>query len=344
MPTGSRPVSTVSSLASRAGSAAAGQPDSRLLGLDALRGLAAVIVVLFHMGFDMAGAHLAVDFFFMLSGYVMARTYEQRLRVGTLTPAAFLIKRYARLWPPMALGTALGFAVHAGLNGVTVQSLTGFALLLALIPAFNLGAAPYLYNLPLWSIVYELIANALHALFLAKVRTSILWWIIAAAVLGLAWSIATVGFPRGGFPQYHLHTVFRVIVSYFLGVALYRRFGDTAPFRVPFWLTLAALPLYVLIVRVWPWNWAPLVFILVIAPLMLIGGIGVELRRGAQLASQAGAVSFPLYALHYPVLHLLSVALVPGLIGLALAGALFHVHRARRRVSAGALREESVPA
>ena len=72
--------------------------NTRLLGLDALRGIAAIMVVMFHLGLPMMGSHLAVDFFFMLSGFVMARTYDERLQTGAMSPLAFMIKRYRRLW------------------------------------------------------------------------------------------------------------------------------------------------------------------------------------------------------------------------------------------------------
>ena len=49
-----------------------------------------------------AKGYLAVDLFFMLSGYVMARTYEPRMARG-FSPAAFFLARYRRLWPGFGL-------------------------------------------------------------------------------------------------------------------------------------------------------------------------------------------------------------------------------------------------
>lgn len=81
--------------------------------LDGLRGVAALSVVVMHrhvwFGLEgwLAHGYLAVDFFFMLSGYVMARTYEQRLSEG-YGAWRFMAARYRRLWPVMALGTLFG--------------------------------------------------------------------------------------------------------------------------------------------------------------------------------------------------------------------------------------------
>jgi len=66
----------------------------RLYGLDLLRGVAALIVLVMHVA-GFAGGHLAVDFFFMLSGFVMTRTYDQRLREGRIAPLRFVAMRFA---------------------------------------------------------------------------------------------------------------------------------------------------------------------------------------------------------------------------------------------------------
>src|SRR3954471_17744990 len=86
--------------------------EKRLAGLDGLRGIAAFSILIYHVIPVAAGewrgnAYLAVDFFFMLSGYVMARTYEARLADG-LPPAAFIAARFRRLWPTMFVAGMLG--------------------------------------------------------------------------------------------------------------------------------------------------------------------------------------------------------------------------------------------
>lgn len=285
-----------------------------------MRGLAAIVVVAFHLGLPIQGAHLAVDFFFMLSGFVMARTYEARLRSGELGGLRFLVGRYRRLWGWMALGTGIGLVAVWGQHGFSGDLGVAAILMLAMLPAFNLPATPYLLNLPLWSIVYELLANAAHGLGLARMGRAGIAILAALCAAGLGWAIATAGFPRGGFAEYHWLVLLRVGTAYALGILIYRWWGDTPPLQVPLALAFAALPAYVLAVWVWPWQWAPLVFILLLAPLMMFGGMRARFVSPGALESAGllGTISFPLYALHYPAIQLLQLDW--GFAGLAAIG------------------------
>src|SRR5215471_3201251 len=97
--------------------------------LDGLRGFAALSVVLFHFGHWMhkpalaANSHLAVDFFFCLSGFVLPLAYEERFRT-TLTPLQFLRIRLIRLMPLIMLATlvsALYVLFRSHVNGIFVS-------------------------------------------------------------------------------------------------------------------------------------------------------------------------------------------------------------------------------
>src|ERR1700741_4639067 len=88
----------------------------RLQGLDPLRGIAALTVLFGHAASLAENAHLtirvhlAVDLFFVLSGYVMAHGYEKKLSQG-LSEAQFLVIRFWRIWPTMAIGALLGVSL-----------------------------------------------------------------------------------------------------------------------------------------------------------------------------------------------------------------------------------------
>ncbi len=281
----------------------------RLYGLDALRGLAALVVVLFHMGLRYQGAHLAVDFFFMLSGFVMARTYEGRLQSGETGRLAFLLSRYRRLWGWMALGTTIGFGIMLADWGPSPELAGGYGMMLLLVPALVLPATPYVMNPPLWSIFYELLANAAHAVGFSRLGKVPLALLALGCAAGLGHAIVTAGFPRAGFVEYHWLVLWRVGLGYILGVLIWRLWGDTPPLRVPLWAALAILPGYCLAVKLWPWDMAPLVFILLLAPLMMFGGMGARIEPGRlrQAAALAGTLSFPVYALHFPLIGLLQM-------------------------------------
>ena len=80
----------------------------RYVTLDLLRGIAAIGVMLYHNCIDVVqSGYLAVDLFFILSGFVIALSYEDKLRNG-LTLSSFLSTRFIRLWPMIAVGSVLG--------------------------------------------------------------------------------------------------------------------------------------------------------------------------------------------------------------------------------------------
>src|SRR6187402_3617673 len=83
--------------------------------LDGLRGVAAIAVVTFHFmewaisdySKNFIGhGFLAVDFFFCLSGFVIAYAYDDRMK--QLKPGPFLIRRLIRLHPLVVIGSVLG--------------------------------------------------------------------------------------------------------------------------------------------------------------------------------------------------------------------------------------------
>ncbi len=290
----------------------------RLYGLDGLRGVAALIVLAMHT-FGFAGGHLAVDFFFMLSGYIMARTYEQRLLDGAMSVSGFLILRYRRLWPTMAVGATLGL-LAAALHGMApAQLVPAYVFALLLVPAS--AGLPYALNLPAWSIFYELTANVLHGTVFARLGRRGLW--TTTAVMGLALIVicALIAFPRmleTTTAGMQLLIVPRVLVSYLIGILIYRRFGDEAPFRLPYALAIAGFVGYVALVSVVPFALWPLPFIFIVAPILMIAGLG-EVRQ-SRILRLLGDMSFPLYAVHFPVLALVSIA-NPGQLAIPLAWA-----------------------
>src|SRR5580698_9043340 len=95
--------------------------DHAFSALDGLRGVAAISIVVFHysqnLGWELLpNAYLAVDFFFMLSGFVLAHAYEARLRSGQAV-AEFMQRRLIRLYPLYWLGTTLPVALISSRNG-----------------------------------------------------------------------------------------------------------------------------------------------------------------------------------------------------------------------------------
>ncbi len=252
-------------------------------------------------------AYLAVDFFFVLSGYVMARTYEPRFASG-MSALVFMIARFKRLWPVMAVGALLfvPFLMRTGHGGIGMSGpmlWATLALNLALLPN-PLTRQAFPLNVPAWSVHCELIANAAHALVLRHLGTRALAGLAAGGLLGLLWTAVWMGHIDVGahFNEWDGALV-RVGFAYVLGVLVWRVHGERQPGAAWAWPALIALPLlFAMPDFTRPYSWIYDVAVIGIAcPLVLIGGLA--LRRGARLAWWSGLVSFPLYATHWPVLY-----------------------------------------
>ena len=293
--------------------------------LDGLRGLAAISVMVLHytehstMRLLMGGAWIAVDIFFILSGFVLAHSYGAKIQKG-MTWQRFAAVRLLRLAPLYFLGAMMGIGsaitllhdVHlhefpmAALWHASVLGLIG-------IPDFNKSAWPFgagsvrgvifPLNVPAWSLFFEAFVNVLFFVYAARARKASAWVISAVGyVLFLSWTWRTQEFNPGwgsvnfigGFP--------RVIAEFFLGVAVYKS-------GVQNWKPKPALALILtcLLFGIMLPNDPKLAFIgsLILAPLaiVLLSPINVPtcLRP---VFRWLGAVSYPLYVIHYPIYRL----------------------------------------
>lgn len=283
---------------------------SRLAGLDVLRGIAALWVLVYHLGtirhVDLGMAskgYLSVDFFFVLSGYVMARTYDTRFAAGH-GAARFLWARYRRLWPIMAAGALIGAPMLASdLADPGLFSMVSLANVL-LVPVFLGSGAVFPINSVAWSVFAELWANLVHALLLWRLPTRTLAGITGALVMLLAWT----GFALGGLDQgagnNSIHIgVLRAVTGYALGVLLWRWWGDEPAIAVPPLAAFLAIPAIAIVAPATVLASAAfdIAFAVVVSPLLIAGGL--RHRGNGAVAHWLGALSFPLYAVHLPLLY-----------------------------------------
>ena len=174
--------------------------------LDGLRGVAALTVVCFHLFEAYATSHLdqkinhgylAVDFFFILSGFVVGYAYDDRWKTMRITD--FLKRRFIRLHPMVVLGAVIGAVMFyfQGCSVWDVSQVSAMALILAtLMNAFLIPATPgmeirgvgemYPLNGPSWSLFFEYMGNILYAFFLHKLSTKVLSVLVLSAGCGLA--------------------------------------------------------------------------------------------------------------------------------------------------------------
>ena len=203
--------------------------------LDGLRGVAALMVLWYHVfeGFAFAKGsvietfnhgHLGVDFFFLLSGFVISYAYDDRWFNGKslksndksstdkkLTIWSFFKRRLIRLHPMLVMGAFIGlicFFIQGGVkwDGSSTPlhwTLIAFVLTLFFIPAYpgasydiRGNAEMFPLNGPSWSLFFEYIGNILYALFIRKLSNKMLGLLVG--VTGILW-IWFVAFDISGY-------------------------------------------------------------------------------------------------------------------------------------------------
>ena len=292
------------------GNPSAAARNSRLVVLDGLRGIAAVSVMMYHLQNEFheigpfARAYLFVDFFFLLSGFVLTLAAEDRLNEGW--PAkSFMFARFRRLWPTIAVGTCLG-AIQFGLAGEHVD-IGLIALSLLFIPClFGKGAAFPLNN-PQWSLFSELCANLAHSLLLRRLSDGALLLFAAISAVLLIALTAKWGSLTGGIHSYDFwESLPRVFWSYPLGILLARKWKQRQGMPLADWRLSLAMPfLMVFAVPFFPFGWvaSDLIAVLVIQPaLFWIAVHACPPKNALPWLNWLGSISYPLYAIHLPML------------------------------------------
>lgn len=275
---------------------------SRFYGLDMLRGIAALMVALNHAAYLGGGwtpfgrSYLAVDFFFLLSGFVIAAAFEDRM--SDLGARSFFNIRISRLWPLIALGVFVSYVskLLSGYDPYVVIIPTVLAMFF--LPTLDGG---FYLNNPMWSIHFEIFANIVHFFLLRRLPTSTLTGVVGfcAILLIMTSGIYDADFGQGdrylsGFP--------RVMLSYTLGVVIWRLNGGMP--RGTALISFTLLPVAIILASYV--GWADYIVILLVNPVILL--CGLQLKEAGIISTLArfmGAWSFPLYALHWPFQEIL---------------------------------------
>ena len=304
--------------------------------LDGLRGVAALTVVCFHLFEAYATSHLdqrinhgylAVDFFFILSGFVVGYAYDDRWT--KMTVGEFLTRRLVRLQPMAVIGALIG-AVMFYTQGCPVWDVSAvpvaMLLVATLMNAFMIPATPgaeirgvgemYPLNGPAWSLFFEYIGNVLYALFIRRLSTRALAVLVAAAGCGLAafsvWGPLgdiCVGFSLTG--ENIVGGSLRLLFAFPAGLLLSRVFR---PVRVrgAFWIgslavvALASVPRIGGSEHLWMNGVYDALCAVVLFPLIVwIGASGKTTDRvTSRICKFLGDISYPLYMVHYPFIYL----------------------------------------
>ncbi len=290
--------------------------------LDGLRGIAAVSVVVFHFmeiavpDYEksfIAHAYLAVDFFFCLSGFVIAYAYDAKLsKIGVGT---FFKLRLIRLHPLVIVGSVIGllaFLFDPFTNLWTKYSdkigwLFGSSCLMIPYPLVKERFNNLFHlNPPTWSLFWEYVANIFYAFVLVRARNKVLWvmvvaggvWVFCQAYLSGNLSVGWSGETFGGGAT-------RVFFSFLAGVLVYRT-GGIIRTRLGF----VAAGVLLLLAFLFPFSnkYNYIIDPVIVAfyfPLVVALGAGATLRPVfGGVCRFAGAISYPLYMVHYPFIWL----------------------------------------
>ncbi len=304
--------------------------------LDGLRGVAAIIVVIFHLAEPLSGSHLdnvvnhgylAVDFFFLLSGFVIGYAYDDRWE--SLTIGGFLRRRFERLQPLVVLGMTLG-AIGFYFTDSTIWPLIHAVPVWKLIVVWLIGCT--IFPIPLsmdirgwqemhplnsvgWSLFFEYIANILYAVGLRKLSNKALALFVALAGAVLCYFAVTNpnGDVAGGWTLNAEHMrigIIRTIFPFFAGLLLSRVARPAYVKNAFLWCSLLVTAVLFMpriggAEHLWMNGLYEAFCIILVFPLIVyIGASGVmHNRTAAKVCQFLGAVSYPLYMTHYVLLY-----------------------------------------
>ena len=287
--------------------------SSRYFSLDLMRGVAAILVVLYHygrIGLDLSPrGFIAVDLFFVLSGFVLDRAYTRRLTNG-LGLRQFALIRCIRLYPLYLLGISIGFivavaaiVVHDSRADTLHNIITYWALNAVMIPALTWSKAMFPLDGPGWSLFFEAIANVIFAILLFRLSTRSLLFIVIISGAGVLYFSNIQGTVNIGWdiPTF-LGGLSRVFYSFPLGIIFSRVVNMR---KIESWFSL--LPVLVLaaamcLPRFQSYDLAIDQFMsLFLCPAIVFVGIVFELPSSLmRYATVLGDASYPLYITHFP--------------------------------------------
>ena len=305
--------------------------------LDGLRGVAALMVVAFHICEAHAASpvsqvinhgYLAVDFFFVLSGFVVGYAYDDRW--GRMGLRGFFARRLIRLHPMVIMGSIIGaMAFYFGQSRMfpLIASTPVWKMLLVmlvgctmvpLLPSMDIRGWQEMYPLngPAWSLFFEYIANLLYALVVrhfSKKLLGVLVLLAAAAVIHLGLTSHDGDFAGGwSVDGQNLHIGFTRLMFPFFGGLLVFRLGKILHVPHAFWVcsglivVVLTLPRFGGKAHYWMNGLYESLCIILIFPLIVALGAGGTLggKYSAGICDFLGRISYPIYITHYSLIYI----------------------------------------
>jgi len=305
--------------------------------LDGLRGVAAITVVAFHIFETHSTSHLdqvinhgylAVDFFFLLSGFVIGYAYDDRW--NKLTISGFFKRRLIRLQPMVVMGMIVGaicFYFQQSTMFPLIASTPVWKMLLIMLIGCTLIPVPISMDIrgwqemhpldgPGWSLFFEYLANIFYALFVRKFSKTALSVLVAITGIALIQYAVTskTGDVIGGWSlnAEQLRIGFTRMLFPFFGGLLLSRTAHLIKLKNAFlWCSLLllitlAFPRVGGAANLWANGLYDSLTIILIFPLIVyLGASGiVDTGISAKVCKFLGDISYPIYITHYPLIYM----------------------------------------
>jgi peptidoglycan/LPS O-acetylase OafA/YrhL len=305
--------------------------------LDGLRGVASVMVVAFHLFEAHSTSHLdqiinhgylAVDFFFVLSGFVVGYAYDDRW--GKMSITGFFKRRLIRLQPMVIVGMVIGallFYFQDSNLWPSIHNVPVWKMLLVMLIGFTLIPVPLSMDIrgwqemhpldgPGWSLFFEYIANILYGIVVrkfSKLALSILVFFAACALIQLAVT-SPAGDIIGGWSlnAEQLRIGFtRVMYPFFAGLLLNRAAKIVYVKNAFLWcsvliIIILAIPRIGGSEHLWMNGLYDSLSVIFIFPLIVFFGAGGKVtgKGASRICTFLGDISYPVYITHYPLIYI----------------------------------------
>jgi peptidoglycan/LPS O-acetylase OafA/YrhL len=296
--------------------------DGRYRVLDSYRFIAAALICLYHFNkADVLGLaalspffinlQLMVDFFFVLSGFVIARTYLNKID-GLHGYGQFMWKRFARLYPlhllTLMVGIVGGFVIGVDKlqQGTNPEIFSTTAILANLTLTHSLGVTNYgSFNIPSWSISAEMFVYALFPLFalmITRLHPLVNLMLVALYVVALVLARDALGMRPWTIAWYDGGAL-RAVPTFFIGALIAQLLaGRWKGFAPPMALAYLAVVITAALMHL---NWAAEMVLAGFALVVLLTGAaeqhGAKSRFQARMWVHMGDASYSLYMWHMPL-------------------------------------------
>lgn len=311
--------------------------------LDGLRGVAAMLVVCYHL-FEtyskgpaeqvLNHGYLAVDFFFVLSGFVIGYAYDDRW--DRMSMKNFFKRRLVRLHPMVIMGTIIGalfFYLGDCPQFSLIMQTPWWLMLLMMLLGFTMIPALTKWDIrgwsetnplngPTWSLMWEYLANILYAVFIrhfSKTGLKIFVFLSALLTINIAMNIDVLGILKfhapytmiGGWsvtPDQLYIGISRLLYPFFMGLLL-SRMHKLIKVRAGFWWCSLMVAAVLVMPRLSSELWVNGIYesasILILFPLIVSMGAGSSVTgKSVKYCKFLGEISYPLYITHYPLIYM----------------------------------------